>query len=70
MDDFSTQGFNNSFDLQPTTANMIAPGKRPLSSVCPSIITDENGKIRLLIGATNGPKIPTGVAQASLNYIH
>ncbi|VVC34645.1 Hypothetical protein CINCED_3A012630 [Cinara cedri] len=57
MDDFSTPGVINYFGIQPSPANFIIPGKRPLSSMSPSIITNENGDFVLGIGAAGGSKI-------------
>lgn len=62
MDDFSAQpGVPNSFDLIGGEANAIAPHKRPVSSMAPTIVRDERGRVRLVLGAAGGPTIATSV---------
>ena len=62
MDDFSSPNITNFFGLKPSESNFIQPGKRMMSSMCPSIITDQLGNLRLLIGGSGGTQITTGVA--------
>ncbi len=62
MDDFSIQpGVPNAFGLIGAEHNAIAPGKRPLSSMSPTIVLDEKQQPILSIGAAGGPKIITQV---------
>lgn len=61
MDDFSIQpGVPNAFGLIGADANAVEPGKRPLSSMTPTIVL-KNGKPILALGAAGGPKIITAV---------
>jgi len=68
MDDFSTPGEYNAFNIPPSKANFIAPGKRPLSSMSPTIIY-KNGDFFMSVGASGGPIIITAVMQAILNVL-
>jgi gamma-glutamyltranspeptidase / glutathione hydrolase len=69
MDDFAVApGVPNAFGLVGGEANAVAPGKTPLSSMSPTIIT-ENGKLRLALGAPGGSTIITTVLQITLNNL-
>jgi gamma-glutamyltranspeptidase/glutathione hydrolase/leukotriene-C4 hydrolase len=68
MDDFSIPGRANSYDLPPSEANFIRPGKRPLSSMSPTIVL-KNGEIYLIVGASGGSRIITGTLQTFLNVV-
>jgi gamma-glutamyltranspeptidase/glutathione hydrolase len=64
MDDFaSVPGTANGFGLVQGEANAIAPGKRMLSSMTPTIVTGPDGKVALVLGAAGGPTIITAVFQ-------
>jgi gamma-glutamyltranspeptidase/glutathione hydrolase len=69
MDDFSTQpGVPNFFGLVGGEANSIAPGKRPLSSMTPTIVL-ANGKPIIALGAAGGPKIISTVFQQLIGML-
>jgi gamma-glutamyltranspeptidase / glutathione hydrolase len=69
MDDFAVApGVANVFGLVGGEANSIAPGKTPLSSMTPTIVT-ENGRFRLALGAPGGSTIITTVVQILLNTL-
>ncbi len=60
MDDFTSKpGTPNMFGLVQGAANAIQPGKRPLSSMSPSIVVDASGRAILAAGAAGGPRIIT-----------
>ncbi len=70
MDDFSIPGSANYFHLSPSPLNYPAPFKKPLSSMSPSILLDSNsGEVKLIGGASGGPRIITATAQVILNVI-
>ncbi len=69
MDDFSIQpGVPNAFGLIGAEANAIAPGKRPLSSMSPTIVLKNDEPI-LAVGAAGGPTIITQTLLTIINVI-
>jgi gamma-glutamyltranspeptidase/glutathione hydrolase len=67
MDDFSAKaGVPNMFGLIGAEANSIAPGKRMLSSMTPTIVEKE-GQLWMVVGTPGGSTIITAVAQTILN---
>ena len=67
MDDFSAKmGQPNMYGLIQGPANAIAPGKRPLSAMTPTIVL-ENGKLRYVLGSPGGARIITTVANIFLS---
>ena len=70
MDDFAAQpGTPNQFGLVQGEANAIAPGKRMLSAMAPTIVLDRGGHVLMLVGGRGGPRIITAVVQAIVNVI-
>lgn len=69
MDDFASKpNTPNGFGLIQGEANAIAPRKRPLSSMTPTILT-RNGKLLLVIGSPGGPTIINTVLEVILNVV-
>ena len=70
MDDFTARpGVPNFFGLVQGEANAVAPGKRPLSSMSPTLVTDGEGRVVLAVGGAGGPRIITGTFQTLLAVI-
>ncbi|WP_421829060.1 gamma-glutamyltransferase [Larkinella sp.] len=69
MDDFSVKpGVPNMFGLIGNQANAIAPGKRMLSSMTPTIV-EQDGKLYMVVGTPGGSTIITSVYQTILNVL-
>jgi gamma-glutamyltranspeptidase/glutathione hydrolase len=69
MDDFSAKpGVPNVFGVVGSTANEIQPGKRPLSSMSPTILL-KNGQVTMVIGTPGGSTIFTSVFQTIVNML-
>lgn len=70
MDDFASKpGSPNVFGLVQGEANAIAPGKRILSSMSPTIVLDSAGMPVMVTGASGGPHIITGTFQVISNVL-
>ena len=68
MDDFSRGGSKpNAFGLVQSDRNLPEIGKRPLSSMSPTIVLSPDGQLFAVAGASGGPKIITGTMQVLLN---
>ncbi|MHC4975886.1 MAG: gamma-glutamyltransferase [Planctomycetota bacterium] len=71
IDDFTTiSGEKNSFDLLQSDANLPNPGKRPLSSMTPTIVLDDLGDVVCVAGASGGPRIITSTTQVVLAVLN
>jgi gamma-glutamyltranspeptidase/glutathione hydrolase len=69
MDDFTTiPGEPNAFGLRQSAKNLPEPGKRPLSSMSPTIVLDGD-EVALIAGASGGPRIITGTLQCVLDHL-
>ena len=70
MDDFAAApGAANSFGLVQGSANAIAPGRRPLSSMTPTLVFDRSERPMLALGSPGGSRIITAVLQVLLNRL-
>jgi gamma-glutamyltranspeptidase / glutathione hydrolase len=63
MNDFSVPGIPNAFGYQPSVANYVRPGKRPLSSITPVIVEFPNGTLYITVGAAGGSRIISSTTQ-------
>lgn len=69
MDDFTSKpGTPNMYGAIQSEANAVAPGKHPLSSMTPTIVT-KDGKLALVTGSPGGTTIPNTVLNVLLNFI-
>jgi gamma-glutamyltranspeptidase / glutathione hydrolase len=70
MDDFALQqGVPNQFGLVGGAANKLEPGKRPLSSMTPTVVRDGGHANVMVLGSPGGPKIITCVMQVLLRVL-
>jgi len=70
MDDFSTNPNQpNSWGMVEGSPNVVEGGKRPLSSMTPTIVVDPQGNTLLVLGSRGGPTIITQVFQVVVNVI-
>lgn len=70
MDDFAARpGTPNLFGLIQGERNAVQPGKRPLSSMTPTIVMRKDGSVWFALGARGGPRIISAVMQSVINVI-
>ena len=70
MDDFAARpGQANAFGLTQGTANAPEAGKRPLSSMTPTLVVAPDGQVLLAVGAAGGPRIITATLQVLLGVV-
>jgi gamma-glutamyltranspeptidase/glutathione hydrolase len=70
MDDFAREvGKENAFGLVGGAANLPGPGKRPVSSMVPTIVFEGDAPV-LCVGGSGGSRIPTAVEQVALYVLH
>ena len=67
MDDFASPNITSAYDVPPAKNNFISPGKRPMSSMSTTIVTDDDGRVIAVAGASGGTKIITAVAQVKIH---
>jgi gamma-glutamyltranspeptidase len=74
MNDFAIPGQPNHFGIEPAETNMIEPGKKPLSSMSPTLIFHSRkdstslGELFMALGASGGPKIISATLQSFLKH--
>ncbi|MBI5595664.1 MAG: gamma-glutamyltransferase [Elusimicrobia bacterium] len=69
LDDFAVStSVPNGFGLRQSALNLIGPGRRPLSSMSPTLVLDKGAPV-LAAGGSGGPRIITGVLQAVLGVM-
>ena len=69
MDDFSTPNTTNIYGIPSSSENYIRPGKRPASSMSPSIVVDKQNEVKLVVGASGGPRIISAVAYVTIRNL-
>ena len=70
LDDFSIQaGTPNMFGLVGSVANQLHGGRRPLSSMTPTVVREGGQRVVLVLGAPGGPRIITSVLQVLLRVL-
>ncbi|CDF37065.1 unnamed protein product [Chondrus crispus] len=69
MDSFTTSASrSNAYGMYPSKENGVEGGKRPISSMSPTIVL-RNGRVYMVLGGSGGPKAVSGVLQTMLNVV-
>jgi len=69
MQDFSLPGIKNKYGLPPSPSNYPRPGKCPQSSMSPSIVVDESGNVKAVVGGSGGTRIISRTALTLINML-
>lgn len=70
MDDFSiVSGVPNVYGLVGGRANQLAPGRRPLSSMTPTVLREGGNRVSMVLGSPGGPRIISSVIQIVLRTL-
>ena len=69
MNYFSSPEITSTYGLPPSPANFIKPGKRPLSSMAPTITVNTDDKVRSIMGTSGGTQITTGTVYVRIILI-
>ncbi|MCC6406702.1 MAG: gamma-glutamyltransferase [Planctomycetes bacterium] len=69
LDDFALPGVANQFGLVGSAANALQPGKRPLSTMTPTIVRQSDRSVVLVIGGPGGPRIVSSVLGVLLRIL-
>ena len=69
MDDFSQPDAPNVYGLAPSATNYVRPGKKPLSSMAPTLITLPDNTLRAALGASGGPRILSALLQTLIRCV-
>ena len=69
MSTFSLPNTSKIYQPKASKANYIQPGKRSVSTSCPTIVVDKNGSVRLVVGGSGGLRITPGVATVIMNSL-
>jgi gamma-glutamyltranspeptidase/glutathione hydrolase/leukotriene-C4 hydrolase len=61
MSTFSLPKTTKSYQPKPSKANYIEPGKRSVSTACPTIVVDKDGSVKMVVGGSGALRITSGV---------